>query len=303
MSRHVCRDIDLEVAVMHPVKQVSVLSTGTVQIRPEHVETNGTPLLWWLNTSRRWTAPRPINVYVIEHDSGLVLFDTGQDRRSVTDPSYFPGGFVGHNYRRLAKFDIPEDRTLGEQLSALGHDIADVRVAILSHLHQDHIGGLRELPTTAEVLVSGEDLASVDKPLAVLGGLMRDHIMLPGIRWVPIEMRPVEDGSISPFTTGHDVMGDGSLLLLPTPGHTPGSTSLLLRSQGLPPMLFVGDLTYDAQLLAQDRVPGVGKRKVLHETTRRVRQLADRFPGMPILAAHDPAAAGLLEAALLQHAE
>jgi len=285
---------------MNPIKGVSVLSTGTVQIRPEHVESNGTPLLWWLNTSRRWTAPRPINVYVIEHEEGLVLFDTGQDRRSITDPTYFPGGFVGHNYRRLAKFAIPVGASLTEQLSARGYDIADVRVAILSHLHQDHIGGLRELPKSAQVLASGTELAGVDKRFAVLGGLMRDHIQLPGINWIPITPQPVDDASIAPFTHVHDVMGDGSLLLLPTPGHTPGSMSLLLRSERLPSMLFVGDLTYDAELLAADRVPGVGDRARLHETTERVNQLVARFPGMPILAAHDPAAARLLESALSQ---
>ncbi|QDZ16368.1 MBL fold metallo-hydrolase [Humibacter ginsenosidimutans] len=288
---------------MNKVKKVSVISTGSVQIRPEHVETNGTPLLWWLNTSRRWTGPRPINVYVIEHEKGLVLFDTGQDRRSVTDPTYFPGGVVGHNYRRLAKFDIPQDATLSEQLHDLGHDIADVRIAILSHLHQDHIGGLRELPSSAQILVSGTDLESVDKPFAVLDGLLRDHIRLPGLDWVPVTPKPAQDDSIAPFTHAHDVMGDGSLLLLPTPGHTPGSLSLLLRSDGLPTMLFVGDLTYDAKLLAADRVPGVGNRKELHLTTQNVNRLAARFPGMPVLAAHDPAAADLLRSALLQYKE
>lgn len=74
--------------------------------------------------------------------------------------------------------------------------------------------------------------------------------------------------------------------------------SLLLRSEGLPSMLFVGDLTYDVNLLAAGRVPGVGDRAVLHETTARVKRLAGRFPGMPILAAHDPAAAALLASAL-----
>lgn len=282
---------------MKTIERVSVISTGTVQIRPEHVESNGTPILWWLNTSRHWTAPRPINVYVIEHEKGLVLFDTGQDQRSVTDPDYFPRGVAGHFYRRLATFEIPQTSTITEQLSAIGYDIADVRVAILSHLHQDHIGGLRELPSSAKVLVSATELAEVDKRFAVLNGLMRDHIELPGITWVPITPRPIDD-SIAPFTEAHDVMGDGSLLLLPTPGHTPGSMSLLLRSEGIPSMLFVGDLTYDVDLLAADHVPGVGDRAGLHHTTRLVNQLAARMPGMPILAAHDPAAAGLLQSAL-----
>ncbi|WP_205864640.1 MBL fold metallo-hydrolase [Planctomonas sp. JC2975] len=282
------------------VKKVAVVSTGTVSIRPEHVETNGTPLLWWLTTSRSWTAPRPINVYVIEHERGLVLFDTGQDRRSVTDPGYFPGGVVGHNYRRLARFDIPKTATLTEQLKAVGYDIADVRVAILSHLHQDHIGGLSELPRTARVMTSAVELASVSKRFAVVNGLMRDHILIPGLDWVPITPQPVGDRSIAPFASAHDVMGDGSLLLLPTPGHTAGSMSLLMRSNGLPPMLFVGDLTYDADLLAADRVPCVGNRSGLHETTRAVNELVARHPGMPVLAAHDPAAATRLSAALAE---
>ena len=285
------------------ISRVSVVSTGTVQIRPEHVESNGTPLLWWLNTSRRWTAPRPINVYVIEHTGGLVLFDTGQDRRSVTDADYFPGGFIGHNYRRLAKFDVPESATLSTRLAALGYDIADVRVAILSHLHQDHIGGLRELPPTAQVLASAAELAEVDKRFALLGGLMRDHILLPGVQWVPVTPQATDDDAIAPFTAARDVMGDGSLLLLPTPGHTPGSLSLLLRSAGLPTMLFVGDLTYDVELLAADRVPGVGHRAGLHATTRLVNELAAKHPGMPVLAAHDPSAAARLETALGRQAE
>ena len=77
------------------VKAVSVISTGTVRIRPEHPYGSRKPLYWWLLTSRRWTPPRPINVYVIEHSSGLILFDTGQDRASVTDDAYFPGGVTG----------------------------------------------------------------------------------------------------------------------------------------------------------------------------------------------------------------
>ncbi|WP_405429047.1 MBL fold metallo-hydrolase [Micromonospora sp. NBC_00617] len=286
---------------MAPIKQVTVVSTGTVQIRPEHRETNGTPLMWWLNTSRRWTEPLPINVYVIEHASGLVLFDTGQDRRSVTDPCYFPGGAAGHIYRRLATFDVPAGATLTYRLRSAGYDIADVRVAVLSHLHQDHIGGLRELPRTARVLVAASELAEVDKRFAAFAGLLREHIHVPGVTFTAVTPQRVDDPAIAPFTQAYDVMGDGSLLLLPTPGHTPGSMSLLLRGAGLPPMLLVGDVTYDVRRLAADRIPGVGDAAGLHETTRRVNALAARHPSMQILAAHDPAAAGLLATALREH--
>jgi len=147
-----------------PIAAVSVISTGSVAIRPEHVGPTRKNLYVWLFTSRRWTAPRPINAYVIEHREGLVLFDTGQDRASVTDPAYFPGGLNGLVYSRLARFDIDPTQTLAAGLRRLGHGTGDVHTAVLSHLHQDHIGGLPEL-RDADIVVSPEEWASLDRPL------------------------------------------------------------------------------------------------------------------------------------------
>ena len=115
-----------------PIRAVSVVSTGTVEIHPEHAYGTRKPLYWWLLTSRAWLPPRPINVYVIEHAKGLVLFDTGQDRASVTDDSYFPGGFTGIIYDRLARFHVGEEETPDSQLGWLGYSAADVDTAILS---------------------------------------------------------------------------------------------------------------------------------------------------------------------------
>src|SRR5512141_2127592 len=62
------------------IRSVSVVSTGTVRIHPQQPNGSRLPLVVWLIGSQRWTPPRPINAYVIEHTDGLVLFDTGQDR-------------------------------------------------------------------------------------------------------------------------------------------------------------------------------------------------------------------------------
>src|SRR5690348_16484753 len=163
------------------IRSVEVVSTGMVDIRPQHVRNTGTPAIWWLMTSRKWTDPRPINVYVIEHRDGLVLFDTGQDRASVTDPGYFPGGITGVIYDRLARFEIAPEQTLTAQLAAIGYDIRDVRTAVISHLHQDHIGGLREL-TGAEIIVSRDEWETLRQPLPEMKGLLRSHIEIPGLR-------------------------------------------------------------------------------------------------------------------------
>ena len=46
-----------------PIRRVSAVSTGQVQIRPDHEASSWRPMAWWLLASRRWTEPRPINAY------------------------------------------------------------------------------------------------------------------------------------------------------------------------------------------------------------------------------------------------
>jgi N-acyl homoserine lactone hydrolase len=284
-------------ATHDPIAAVSVLSTGSVAIRPEHVGPTRTSMYVWLFSSRRWTQPRPINVYVIEHREGLVLFDTGQDRASVTDPDYFPSGLTGKAYSRLATFTIEPAQTLSAGLRRLGHETADVDLAVLSHLHQDHIGGLSEL-RGATIAVSAPEWASLSKPLPEVRGLMRSHIELPGLRWSHLVPENLADRSIAPFDAGHDIFGDGSLVVLPTPGHTPGSVSMLVRRPGQHPLLLVGDLTYDDRLLEAAALPGVGNKRQMREATRRVNELRRQLPGLVVLPAHDPSAASRLAAAL-----
>ncbi len=80
-------------------------------------------------------------------------------------------------------------------------------------------------------------------------------------------------------------------MLLPTPGHTAGSMSLLVRRGKRSPLLLVGDLTYGADILERRRVPGVGNRRRLLEATDKVLALKREMPALVVLPAHDPTAA------------
>jgi glyoxylase-like metal-dependent hydrolase (beta-lactamase superfamily II) len=247
----------------------------------------------WLLTSRKWTGPRPINAYVIEHREGVILFDTGQDRASVTDPHYFPGGFTRVLYDRLARFEITPEETLSGGLSRLGYAVGDVHTAILSHLHQDHIGGLSEL-VNSDIIVSEREWETLSSPRPELRGLMTRHIDLPGLRWNRVTPTPSNDPDLASFGASHDLFGDGSMVLVPTPGHTPGSLSLLVRQAGSPPLLMVGDLTYDIHEFEKGHVPGVGSRRRLRASAAMVKALRKKMPDLVILPAHDPGAAGRL---------
>ena len=73
---------------------------------------------------------------------------------------------------------------------------------------------------------------------------------------------------------------------------------MLVRRPGHHPLLMVGDLTYDDDLLAQGTVPGVGSKRQMAAATRMVNALRGALPGLVVLPAHDPAAGSRLSAAL-----
>jgi glyoxylase-like metal-dependent hydrolase (beta-lactamase superfamily II) len=143
-------------------------------------------------------------------------------------------------------------------------------------------------------MVSAAEWAELSRPAPELRGFLRQHIELPGLKWRQVRMEPIRDGSVAPFTESLDVTGDGSLVLLPTSGHTAGSMSLLVRRGSRPPLLLTGDLTYDAEIMKRGGLPGVGNRGKLAGSTGKVLALAERLGGLVILPAHDPGAAARL---------
>jgi glyoxylase-like metal-dependent hydrolase (beta-lactamase superfamily II) len=275
-----------------PIKSFAIISTGTVDVHPEHVYGTRKPQLLWIFTSRRWL-PLPIIVCVIQHADGLILFDTGQNRAVVTDPAYFPGGLTGFVFRRLFRFHIRSEDTLSRQLEAVGYSAGDVRKAVISHLHFDHVGGISEIPQ-ADLLVSFDEWESLNRPHPERRGIFRREIDIPGAKWQRVVLEPTDDPSLAPFESSFDLMGDGSLMLLPTPGHTTGSLSMLVRRGTASPLLLIGDLAYAVELLQQRQVPGAGEERQLLDTYAKVLALKARIPGLIIVASHDPQASGRL---------
>lgn len=281
-----------EPATVSPVRSIRAFSTGRGFQHKEH-RSGGAPQLWWVLTSRSWVG-LPISVFLIEHKDGLILFDTGLDPALETDPSYISQAIGRFLVKRIFRFEIrPEDK-LGNLLSAHGVDAGTIKKAVISHLHFDHIGGIADIPQ-AELLVSAEEWAQLAGPHPERDWILREHIDIPGAKWTPITFQPTDEPAFDEFDGVYDVMGDGSLILLPTPGHTPGSMSLLVRTSMAPPILFVGDLAYSTQAIMEDRMPGTGDPKLLRKTYAKVRRLKKEFPDLLIIPSHDDNAIAKLE--------
>jgi glyoxylase-like metal-dependent hydrolase (beta-lactamase superfamily II) len=209
----------------------------------------------------------PVNAFLIEHPDGACLFDAGQSSRA-SGPGYLP---QWHPFLRLSRFELAPEDEAAAQVGAAGIDAADVRWVVLSHLHTDHVGGVGGFPA-AEVIVSAAEWARARGVAGRIRGYLPQH-------WPaalsPRLVRPDGD-SVGPFPSSFDVAGDGRLLLVPTPGHTPGHVSLLVRNGTS--YLCAGDLAATAEDLVS----------IAPEVAAFCRE-----EGIVFLGAHDPSACAL----------
>jgi glyoxylase-like metal-dependent hydrolase (beta-lactamase superfamily II) len=277
------------------IASVHFFATGTGEQHKEHRYGSSAPQLWWVLTSRSWIEI-PLGAFALEHRDGLVLFDTGIDPAIISDPNYINSAIGRFLLRRIFRLHVGPQDALDKKLESLNLAAADVRKAIISHLHFDHVGGIAHIPQ-AELLVSRDEWQILSEPHPEREWVLREHIELPGAKWRQVEFAPTDDPLFAPFGGCYDVMGDGSMILLPTPGHTPGSMSMLVRGTGMPPLLLVGDLTYQTDLIMKDQVPGTGDAAQLRATFAMVRALNEQLPHLVILAAHDPGSAETLQTA------
>jgi glyoxylase-like metal-dependent hydrolase (beta-lactamase superfamily II) len=151
----------------------------------------------------------PVNVFLVHHPDGLCLFDTGQTARA-TQPGYHQRW---HPFLRLARFELTPADEIGPQLERGGIDPGSVRWVVLSHLHTDHVGGVGAFPD-AGVIVARVEWERAQGLRGRLRGYIPQH-------WPLGDPRLVEPP--------YDVAGDGTLLVVPAPGHTPGHVALVVR--------------------------------------------------------------------------
>ncbi len=210
----------------------------------------------------------PIPSYLIEHPKGTALFDTGMHPDCQDDPA----ARVGARIAGLFAFDYPPGEEISARLIALGRDPADIDLIINSHFHFDHVGGNAQIPNATMLVQRREWDAGMDPDIAAKRGFNpRDFDLGHKLRLV--------DGE-------HDVFGDGSVVCLPTHGHTPGHQSLKLRLAG-GDIVLAADSCYFCRTLRERRLPRfVHDRDAMHASLDRLAAL--EAAGARIFFGHDP---------------
>lgn len=217
--------------------------------------------------------------YLIRHPAGDLIWDTGVPEGIADMPDGVrPAGFPVH---------ITVKKKLSAQLAELGLTPADIEFLSFSHLHFDHTGN-GNLFAASTWIVDADERAAMFADTARSTDEFGAYSALENSRTVLIE----GDGS-------HDVFGDGTVVIYQTPGHTPGSTTLLVKTAGSGNVLLTGDMWHLAESRERHLVPsfnfsreqtlasmdGVEALATLNDA-RVVRQhVPEDFAGMPVFPA------------------
>jgi glyoxylase-like metal-dependent hydrolase (beta-lactamase superfamily II) len=218
----------------------------------------------------RWTVP--IECFLVVHPRGRLLFDTGLHCATLTN---MLGRYGPERAKRFGVHSRPGDDVVS-QLGRLGLVPADIAYVANSHWHFDHCGGNEFFPE-ATILVQAREMQAARSPEILAQGRYRPSA--PDFEH-PLRYQPV-DGE-------HDVFGDGSAVLIPTYGHTPGHQSLLVRPGRDGRIVFAADACYTRENMDRDVLPTVlWDEPEMSHSLRRLRELRDR-QGARIIYGHDP---------------
>jgi glyoxylase-like metal-dependent hydrolase (beta-lactamase superfamily II) len=217
--------------------------------------------IWRRDDEMERRARFPVPAYVIETGEERILVDTGLHPGAMGDP-------VEHyESEAMGIFELEQEASIGEQV-----DLATIARVVITHLHFDHAGGLAQLPPSVPVVIQRREWEAAHDAEAA-----QRNFLLPRDRAGIEDQVVLVDGD-------HDLLGDGSIRLLSTPGHTPGHQSVQVGED----LVIGGDVTHFASGLDDHRFPIFADDFEAQATSaERLRALRDS--GALVRPGHDPA--------------
>lgn len=213
----------------------------------------------YTETSRPFT----FSCYVVRHPGGILVWDTG----------YLPGSVPNATNKPLA-----------DLLQQMNVNPDDVKFVGVSHFHADHTGQLAPLKN-ATLLIGKGDWDGITATPPMMGANAKGFET-----WIA-EKRKVETQQ-----GDKDVFGDGSVMMLRAPGHTPGHSILLVRLKEMGPVLLSGDAVHFLENYDYEGVPGFNfDRAQTIASIQRIKQMQKNLKATLIIQ-HDPRDIGKLPA-------
>lgn len=203
----------------------------------------------------------PVPAYVIETAQERILVDTGLHPGAVADPAaHYPGA------EQFGLFQLEQEQSIADQV-----ELESLTRVILTHLHWDHAGALELLPASVSVVLQRREWEAGRDPDAIARNF-----------YLPVDYAALDD-RLTLVDGDHDLLGDGSIRLLLTPGHTPGHQSVCVGES----LVLGGDVTHFTSTLDDRRFPVFADDlEAQAASADRLRRLRDG--GACVIPGHDP---------------
>jgi N-acyl homoserine lactone hydrolase len=173
-----------------------------------------------------------------------VLWDTGVPQNTLNDPK---------GWSTLPKLIVYHlDKTITGQLAEIGPKTSDITYVALSHTHGDHIGNVGLFPDST-VLMQRVEYTWISSPDGTNENVNQLKALARKLLGTPKQLKLL-DGET-------DVFGDGSVTLVSTPGHTPGSQSLLVHLKNSGFIILSGDVVHLEGNFEKNIVPSLNTDK------------------------------------------
>ncbi len=221
--------------------KVHIFHTGSVIVDQAipHREKNPMAVTGFLRSKKK-RIKLPVSCYLIEHPKGKILIDTGWDSKYVSErPSML--------LNSISRPVIMQGESVDCKLKELGIAPTDIDYIFLSHMDFDHTSGLRLVKDVKHIMTAKEEIADSRKYFF--------RYVKSTWSFANIEPFEYEQTGIGPVGKSYDVFGDGSVILVNTPGHSHGLFSVRI-SNGNQYVVLASDAAYTQKSLKEQIIPG-----------------------------------------------
>ncbi len=189
----------------------------------------------------------PVGFYVVQHPKGNVLFDTGNNDKIITDPSYW-----GASFTAMKPVNTP-DVAIDVQLQKIGLKPDDIKYVVPSHLHLDHGGNVGKFPNST-IVVQKDEIVNAFWPAPGTGGPYMIGDVMP-LRKAnadyPNAVKMIQlEGDL-------DLFGDNSVVVKRWVAHTPGSQMMTVRLKNSGLIILTGDNVYFRENVEKSLPPNI----------------------------------------------
>jgi N-acyl homoserine lactone hydrolase len=189
----------------------------------------------------------PVGFYVIKHPKGNVLFDTGNNDKIITDPSYW-----GEAFKALKPVNTP-DVAIDTQLQKIGLTPDDITFVVPSHMHLDHGGNVGKF-LKSTIVLQKDEILNAFWPAPGTGGPYMIGDILP-LRSANTDMP--NTAKMMQLNGDMDLFGDGTVVVKRWVGHTPGSQMMTVKLKNKGLTILTGDNAYFRENVEKNVPPNI----------------------------------------------